>query len=277
MAEESVGTGAIAAIKQNSDEIVGHVSEYSYLIADTFYLIVIGLIVVFVLHKLAARFLFPFVENGRLLRVIFGTLYVLVLVLVVLMALKRMGFETSAIGSLVLLAVMVAAVVTYFLIPFLPRLPFLPGHTIETNGVMGTVDAVSTFHTTIRKFDGTMAFLPNALVVATRILNYSDTPNRRIEMSLVITPDSDLDSLGDSLVSLVSADERVLEDPAPSVFAMNADASGVQVTIFCWVKNDDFLGARSDLWLQLVKVCQEGSDMKLAPPKQEVLLKDRRS
>lgn len=277
MAEESVGTGAIAAIKQNSDEIVGHVSEYSYLIADTFYLIVIGLIVVFVLHKLAARFLFPFVENARLLRVIFGTFYVLVLVLVILMALKRMGFETSAIGSLILLAVMVAAVIIYFLIPFLPRLPFLPGHTIETNGVMGTVDAVSTFHTTIRKFDGTMAFLPNALVVATRILNYSDTPNRRIEMSVVITPDSDLDSLGARLVSLVAADERVLEDPVPSVFAMNADASGVQVTIFCWVKNDDFLGARSDLWLQLVKVCQEGGDMKLAPPKQEVLLKDSRS
>jgi len=277
VAEESVGTGAIAAIKQNSDEIVGHVSEYSYLIADTFYLIVIGLIVVFVLHKLAARFLFPFVENARLLRVIFGTFYVLVLVLVILMALKRMGFETSAIGSLILLAVMVAAVIIYFLIPFLPRLPFLPGHTIETNGVMGTVDAVSTFHTTIRKFDGTMAFLPNALVVATRILNYSDTPNRRIEMSVVITPDSDLDSLGARLVSLVAADERVLEDPVPSVFAMNADASGVQVTIFCWVKNDDFLGARSDLWLQLVKVCQEGGDMKLAPPKQEVLLKDSRS
>jgi small conductance mechanosensitive channel len=168
-------------------------------------------------------------------------------------------------------------VIIYFLIPFLPRLPFLPGHTIETNGVMGTVDAVSTFHTTIRKFDGTMAFLPNALVVATRILNYSDTPNRRIEMSVVITPDSDLDSLGARLVSLVAADERVLEDPVPSVFAMNADASGVQVTIFCWVKNDDFLGARSDLWLQLVKVCQEGGDMKLAPPKQEVLLKDSRS
>lgn len=277
MAEESVETGAIAALKENSDEIVGHVSEYSYLIADTFYLIVIGLIVVYLLHKLAAKFLFPFVENGRLLRVIFGTLYVLVLVLVVLMALKRMGFNTSALGSLLLLTVMVAAVVIYFLIPFLPRLPFLPGHTIETNGVMGTVDAVSTFHTTIRKFDGTMAFLPNALVVATRILNYSDTPNRRIEMSVVIAPESDLDRLGDSLVSLVAADERVLEDPAPSVFAMNADASGVQVTIFCWVINDDFLGARSDLWLKLVKVCQEGGDIKLAPPKQEVLLKDSRS
>ncbi len=277
MAEESVETGAIAALKENSDEIVGHVSEYSYLIADTFYLIVIGLIVVYLLHKLAAKFLFPFVENGRLLRVIFGTLYILVLVLVVLMALKRMGFDTSALGSLLLLAVMVAAVVIYFLIPFLPRLPFLPGHTIETNGVMGTVDAVSTFHTTIRKFDGTMAFLPNALVVATRILNYSDTPNRRIEMSVVIAPESDLDRLGDSLVSLVAADERVLEDPAPSVFAMNADASGVQVTIFCWVVNDDFLGARSDLWLKLVKVCQEGGDIKLAPPKQEVLLKDSRS
>ena len=169
-----------------------------------------------------------------------------------------------------LLAVIIGAVVVYFLLPFFPRLPFMPGHTIESGGVMGTVDAVSTFHTTVRKFDGTMVFMPNALVLASKILNYSDTPTRRVEMALNVTPDSDLDSISERLVRLASEDERVVDDPAPAVYAMSADATGVQMTLYCWVENADFLGARSDLWLRLVKMCNEEQGIHLALPRQQV-------
>ena len=183
MEPESSEPGAMDYIKNNSDEVLEHVSEYSYLVGDSLVFIAIGMLCVFLLHKLASKLLYPYVSNGRLLGVIFGALYVLVLVVTILLVLKRVGLNVGAIGSIAILVVLVVAAVLYFLIPFFPKLPFLPGHTIETNGVMGTVDTVSTFHTTIRKFDGTIAFLPNALVMATRILNYSYTPERRIEIA----------------------------------------------------------------------------------------------
>jgi small conductance mechanosensitive channel len=187
-----------------------------------------------------------------------------------------MGFETSQLGSIALLVVIIGAIIIYFLVPFFPRLPFIPGQMVESGGVMGTVDSISSFHTTIRKFDGTLVFLPNALVLASKILNYSYTPTRRIEMSVLVSPDSDLDAVGSRLVELVSADERVVDDPsAPAVYAMSADATGVQMTLYCWVANADFLGTRSDLWLKLVQISRDDDSLKLALPRQEILVKER--
>jgi small conductance mechanosensitive channel len=169
-----------------------------------------------------------------------------------------MGLETANLGSVLILVVLVGAVVVYFLIPFLPKLPFIVGHTIETNGVMGTVDQVSSFHTTIRKFDGTLVFLPNALVMASRILNYSYTPSRRIEMQFALRPDCDLELARDRILAIVAQDDRVLEEPAtPSMFVMAAGAASVDLTLYCWVKNEDFLGARSDLWLSVMAAAKE--------------------
>lgn len=270
MAEESAEVETLDFLKDHSTEIAGQVSQYSYLIADSLYLIVLGMIAVFLLHKLASRFLYRFVNNSRLIRVIFGALYVLVLVITILLALRKIGLQVDTVAAIAFLVVMVGAVVVYFLLPFFPRLPFMPGHMIETGGVMGTVDAVSTFHTTVRKFDGTMAFLPNALVLASRILNYSDTPTRRIEMNLTVTPDSDLDDIRERLINLVAGDERVMDDPAPAVFAMNADATGIQLTIYCWTENADYLAARSDLWLSLIKACRDEQGISLALPRQQV-------
>ena len=274
MEPESSEPGAMDYIKNNSDEVLEHVSEYSYLVGDSLVFIAIGMLCVFLLHKLASKLLYPYVSNGRLLGVIFGALYVLVLVVTILLVLKRVGLNVGALGSIAILVVLVVAAVLYFLIPFFPKLPFLPGHTIETNGVMGTVDTVSTFHTTIRKFDGTIAFLPNALVMATRILNYSYTPERRIELKLLISPAADLPLVKTRLLQLVEADARVLSEPAaPSAFVMSADAVAVQMTIFCWVKKEDFLGARSDLWLTLMQACKDDTNLTLSVPRQEVYVR----
>jgi small conductance mechanosensitive channel len=139
---------------------------------------------------------------------------------------------------------------------------------------MGTVDRVSSFHTTIRKFDGTLVFLPNALVMASRILNYSYTPSRRIEMQLSIAPDGDIDAIRSRALDAIREDHRVLEEPAPpAAFVMSADAAAVQLTMFCWVNNEDFLGARSDLWMKLMALRESAAgDMPLALPRQIIEL-----
>ena len=260
-------------VQAHSDEIINHVSEYGYLIGDSLGFILVGMLVVFTLHKLANRFLYSYVNNGRFLMVTFGTLYALVLVVTIILVFKKIGLDVSTIGPVAILVVLFLAVLLYFIIPFLPRLPFILGHTVDAHGVMGTVDAVSTFHTTIRKFDGTMAFVPNAMLMASKILNYSDTPNRRIEMKLLVTTDSDLDVAKETILEVAAIEHRVLADPAPAVFIMQADAVSVEIMLYCWVANADFLGARSDLWLQLLKAIREQGRLALSLPQQEIHLR----
>ena len=276
MEEESTGLSPLGFIRAHSDEIAQQVGEYGYIVGDSLYLIVTGMLAVYLLHTLASKFLYPYLPNARLPRVIFGALYVLVLVVTVLMALKKIGFDTGPIGPVIIVLVLVAAVVIYFLIPFIPRLPFMPGHLIETGGVMGIVDSISSFHTTLRKFDGNIVFLPNALVMASRIQNFSYTPTRRIELKLRLASDCDPESARARLLATASADTRVLADPAPAIYAIGADASGVEMVLYCWASNADFMATQSDLWLQLVKITREEAGFNLAIMGHEVHLRDER-
>jgi len=276
MAEETTRLGPVQFIKSHSDEIAQQVGEYGYIVGDSLYLIVLGMLAVYLLHTLASKFLYPYLPNARLPRVIFGAMYVLVLVVTVLIALKKIGFDTGAIGPVAIVLVLVAAVVIYFLIPFMPRLPFMPGHMIETGGVTGIVDSISSFHTTLRKFDGNIVFLPNALVMASRIQNFSYTPTRRIELKLRLAAGCEPESAEQRLLAVVATDSRVLADPAPAVYATGADASGLDLVLYCWANNADFMATQSDLWLQLVKLTRDEHEFKLAIPGQEVQLRDAR-
>lgn len=255
-----------------AEEIVSQLSGYGSLIVNSLYFMVAGMLVIFLLYKIAHRFFYARIKGKRLVTVIFGTLYVLVFVVTGLLVLNRLGYDVSAIGQLAIIVVLIGAVVAFFLVPFLPRLPFMIGHMIESGGVLGIVDSISTFHTQIRTFDGNIVFIPNALLMAGRIVNYSYTDNRRVELKLSVGVDCDLGRCRQLLLDIMSSDERVLTEPGPAVFVMDANAEGVGMTGYCWVRNSDWLSTRSDLWLQVVDMFQGDPAVSLSLDKQEILL-----
>lgn len=261
-------------LAEQTAEVINQVSGYGTLIVNSLYLIICGMVLIYLLHKLASKFLYPHIQNRRLIKVIFGTLYVLVLVITALLVLRRIGVDVQWMGHLALVSVLIGAVVAFFMVPFFPRLPFRLGHIIEVNGVLGNVDAISTFHTSIRKFDGTIVFLPNAIVMASKILNFSDTPSRRIEMKLSVNTDSDIEESKALFLRLMGEDERVLEEPAPAVFVTNVNAAGVELFAICWVKNEDWFGTRSDLWMKVVDAFLADERVAMSLPQQEVYVID---
>ena len=258
------------------EEIVSHLSGYGSLIVNSLYFMVAGMLVIFLLYKFANLFLNRFLtlqsKGRRLKMVIFGTLYVLVFVITALLVLKRLGYDVTAVGQLTILIVLIGSVVAFFLVPFLPKLPFVMGNMVEINGVLGIVDSISTFHTTLRTLDGNIVFIPNALLMASRIVNYHLTPNRRVELKLSASVDCNLGLCKKFLLEIMSTDERVLADPGPAVYVLDANAAGVEMVGFCWVSNENWFSTRSDLWLQVVDKFQNDPAVNLSLDKQEVLL-----
>ena len=51
---------------------------------------------------------------------------------------------------------------------------------------------------------------------------------------------------------------------------LNANALGVEMAAYCWVKNADWSGARSDLWLNAVNAFNKDSRVTMSLPQQEV-------
>ena len=265
----------VAEAIQETVEVVDQLSAYGSLITNSLIVFLIGMIAVFLLHKLTSKFLYPHIKKTRLLRVVFGTLYVLILVVTMLMVLNRLGIDTSVIGKIALMTVLIGAVIVFFLLPFIPRLPFLIGQMIEVNGVFGTVESISYTHTTIRTFDGAMVFVPNPVVLASKITNYNNFPERRIALNLIVNLNADIEEVRTLLLKIMSGDERVIEEPAaPLVRATTASANGLELTALCWVKNDDFLNTQSDLWIRVVTAFNNDERVTMSRPKQDIYIAD---
>jgi small conductance mechanosensitive channel len=253
-------------------EIISLLNNYGSLLANGLVFLLVGMLIIFLLYKLATRFVYPHLNNPRLFRVIFGALYVLVLVVTVLLVLNRLGYDTSNIGKPALLVVVIGAAIIFFLSPFIPSLPFKIGNMVEINGVTGIVDAITSFHTHIRTFDGRMVFLPNALVMASRITNFHFTPTRRIELVLDVQIESDVARARELLLEIMQGEKQVLADPEPTVLVSDANAQRVQLAGYCWVNNGDWMDARTGLWLLVVEAFQDDNRVSLALPRQEVHL-----
>lgn len=262
--ENTVDTGAITDLSQRAGEVVGRVGQYADVIIYSLVVIALGILVIFLIHEIAAKFLFPHFHKGRLIKVIGGTVYALILTIAALIVLESVGVDASGIGHVAVVIIFVVAVLFFFLLPFLPELPFLIGHLVEVRGELGTVTKISPLFTTLRKFDGTLVFVPNTSIMSTTIRNYSHLPSRQIEINLSVQAEVDLEEIKEALMKLMSEDERVLEEPSgPAVFVMEANGLFIDLLAVCWVKNEDWFSTQSDLWEEIINA---SDDIPLAEP-----------
>lgn len=255
-------------------EVIGQINNFGELIFDALLLMGGAMLIIVLLYRLVNRFVILQGKYDRALKVTFGASYVMILVMAILLALRSVGYDVSGIAGLALLTVIVGAVLIFLLLPFLPVLPFKIGHMIQVGTVVGVVDNITTYHTMIRTFDGQIVFIPNAVIFASTIINFHHTPNRRVDLSALLTPDCNLSKAKDTLLELMNAETAVLHDPAPSAFITDLQGEGAKIDAYCWVANVDWFGTRDSLYLKLIERLGSQSDIKLAVPRREVRLTD---
>lgn len=273
MAEKLPVEEQIEEIAETTVVVFDKLGNYGAQIAGSLYLIIGAMLVIFLIHRLAGKLIYPHIKNKRLIRVFFGTLYVFVLVIMALLVLDKIGVPVDGIAHLALAGVLIGSVVVFFLVPFIPSLPFFIGHIVEVNGIFGVITAIDVFRITIKQFDGTSVTIPTAAVMASTIKNFSVIPHRRIEIMLSVNNDSDIGKTRQVFVEVMGADERVVDDPSPPfTHIVNATASGVDMVAYCWVKNEDWLSTRTDLWQKLVATFNVDETISMSLPQQEVFV-----
>lgn len=267
-------------VEEKIDEIVNTTSKvfdslsgYGSLIIESLYIVIGAILVIFVIHWLAAKLIYPHLKTKRFVRVFFGTLYVLVIVIVSLLILEEIGIPIEGVAELALAGVLIGSVVVFFLVPFVPRLPFFIGHMVDINGTFGVVSAIDLFRITIKQFDGIITTLPTTMVLAAKIKNFSQLPHKRIEIKLSVNNNSELETTRQILIQLLTDDERVLEEPSPPfTHVINATAAGVEMMAYCWVKTEDFLSTRTDVWLKLVQAFNDDNRISMSLPQHELFV-----
>lgn len=118
--------------------------------------------------------------------------------------------------------------------------PFKVGDFIEANGFAGTVREIQIFYTYITTGQNQEIVVPNATLSNNAVKNYSFHDTRRIDMTFGIGYTDDIDKAKNILADLLNTDERILKDPAYSIFIEALADSSVNFHLRAWSKNTDY-------------------------------------
>ena len=118
--------------------------------------------------------------------------------------------------------------------------PFKIGDFITAGGVTGGVEAIGIFTTELKSPDNKKIIVPNAKVTGDSITNFSAKDQRRVDMVAGVSYGADLAKVRTVLEGILSEDERILKDPAPTIGVLELADSSVNFAVRPWVKTADY-------------------------------------
>jgi small conductance mechanosensitive channel len=123
--------------------------------------------------------------------------------------------------------------------------PIKQGDFVRAAGVEGTVQEVQMLTTTLHSVDNLRLTVPNSKIMQDTITNYSVTPTRRVELTVGVPYEDDLQQVKHVLEALIAEESRILTEPAPFVGVAKLGESRVDVVVQVWVQRADVRQVRS--------------------------------
>jgi small conductance mechanosensitive channel len=207
-----------------------------------------------------------------------SVVYLALLVMVLLTALQPLGVKITA-----FLAVLGAAGLAIglalkdslanfssgiFLVFFRP---FRVGDYVEAAGVAGTIDEINMFSTTFKTVDNRVVVVPNGMIYAGTITNFTALSTRRIDLVISVDYSDSIPKAKEIIQAVLDSDERVLKDPAPTVTLQDLAASSVNFAVRPWVATENYWTVRGDL-LERIKFELEKNGLSIPFPQHYVHL-----
>ena len=125
--------------------------------------------------------------------------------------------------------------------------PYKVGDWIEGAGISGAVVDVQILTTVLKTGDNKQIIVPNSQIMGGIITNYSANEQRRVDMVVGVSYEDDLDKVRKTIEELIAADDRILDDPAPTIAVSELADSSVNFVVRPWVKTADYWGVMFDL------------------------------
>jgi small conductance mechanosensitive channel len=147
--------------------------------------------------------------------------------------------------------------------------PFDVDDVVVGGGVLGTVRTMGLANTTIVTFDGRRLLVPNRKIWGEVIENRSAEYIRRVDITVKIGYDENVDNALEILRDVALSDDRVLESPEPLIFVSELADSWVEIAVRPWVRNKDWWPLLTDLpRLVRNRFAEEGIDIPI--PRRDV-------
>ena len=147
--------------------------------------------------------------------------------------------------------------------------PFRVGEWIEIAGVSGQVTKIELFSTTLLHTDMSRVVIPNRKIVGEILHNYGNV--RQLDLSVGVAYGTNLNDATAIVRRVLSANPRVLKEPAPVVGVTLLADSSINIAIRPWIKVDDFIPAQVEI-NQAVAEQLRAANISIPFPQREVRL-----
>jgi len=240
-------------------------SSWGLSVVGAIALFVIGRIVAGWVRRSTTKALARANTDASLIPFFASMVYYVVLAVVLIAVLSLFGIETTS-----LIAVVGAAGLAVGLalqgtlsnfaagVMLLIFRPIRVGDFVEVAGQAGTVAEISIFSTLMNTGDNVRITIPNAQVYGDIVKNYSFNDTRRIDLIMGIGYDDNIGTAASIIERVLTADERTLKDPAPTVAVAELADSSVNLVVRPWCKKEDYWALRWDLTRKLKEELEAG-------------------
>ena len=236
------------------EEIVPYITMYGLRVIGAVVILIIGRFAAGLARKVITKMLIARHVDASVVSFAAGLAYMLVLVFAVLASLAKFGIQTTsfvavlgaagfAIGFALQgsLANFAAGVLILIL------RPYKTGDVIEAAGVIGKVTSIQLFTTIITTPDNILILVPNGKIYGDVIKNITANPTRRLDLVVGIGYTSSIQKTYELLTEVLKQDDRVLDDPAPTIAVAELADSSVNFVVRPWVKKEDYWALKFDL------------------------------
>jgi len=241
-------------------------------------------IAIFIVGKIIARMVSNLIEKvmrragseEMLVDFIGNISYAILIVAVVLAAIDSLGVNVTSLMAIVAAAgLAIGLALKDSLSNFASGVmiiifqPFKAGDFITAGGVSGVVDEIDLFATLMHTPDNQRIIVPNSAIMGGTITNTSALSTRRIDLVFGIGYDDNIGQARDLMMAIIEADERILQDPAPSIVVAELADSSVNLNVRPWVNSADYWSVRPDL-LENIKAKFDEVGISIPYPQQDV-------
>ncbi len=173
--------------------------------------------------------------------------YSLLMIFVIIAAINQIGVQTTSLIAIVGAAgLAIGLALQGSLANFAAGVlivmfrPYKVGDFVEAAGIAGSVMQVQILTTILKTGDNKQIIVPNGQIMSSIITNFSANDTRRVDLTIGIGYDDDIDKARDTMQELIDADDRILKDPASLIAVSELADSSVNFVVRVWVKSGDY-------------------------------------
>lgn len=208
---------------------------------------VLGYVAVLIISKVVQQTMLRTKLDISLQKFFIKTIKIVGFVLILICALSTAGISTtgliagfSAAGAAVALALKDSLSNLAGGIVLLITHPFVTGDYIEMGDYSGTVEQIDILQTTLITPDNKTVVIPNGLLSSDKVVNYTKQKTRRVDLTIPISYDNDVESAKKSVLKAVKRETKVLTAPEAFVRVGEYSDSSVNLTVRVWCNTEDY-------------------------------------